>query len=122
LCVRAFTTRARACVDEPYPLFAQPHATMARLAELPQLQLLAEASELLALLDTPLLVEHSHGSWSVSERVGTLFSTWAARFPSESQHDAAVWDDLISSRRLFFGIYVYMYIYIYICIYIYIYI
>lgn len=101
---------ARALLPEAVSAFIgrwatlHPQAASARLAELPQLQLLAEAGELLAALQQPLLVEESIGSFRLSDAVGGLLRSWDGRFPSASRHGASVWDDLVCSRQLMLSV------------------
>jgi len=117
-CVQAFVSRWAAL---------HPRATMVRLKELEQLQLLAEvwtallhtscceqeleqlqllaeANELLDVLKRPLLAAAGTGRWVATDAVAALARTWSGRYPSSSQHGAAVWDDVVSSRALLFSV------------------
>ena len=41
------------------------------------------------------------GQWRRNPEQKALFTSWAKRMPSESHHDAAVWDDLLcGSQRM----------------------
>ena len=81
-----------------------PRAKMARLEELPQLQILAEAEELLSLTRSRLVVECGLGGYSLGQGTTALLASWRDRCPSTTRHDAVVWDDFVRSRTLMYAL------------------
>ena len=56
------------------------------------------------MLKRPLLAAAGTGRWVATDAVAALARTWSGRYPSSSQHGAAVWDDVVSSRTLLFSV------------------
>ena len=56
------------------------------------------------MLKRPLLAAAGTGRWVATDAVAALARTWSGRYPSSSQHGAAVWDDVVSSRALLFSV------------------